>query len=265
MVADAVAYHQVVCPSGLSFTARKYKGREANLFTDKKLVRAGGLITAILDAVCIEVTDPGPYTLDSNNRPPWDRMLTGDRIASLVETRVGTYGPEISFPVQCENEVCRERWIEDLDLIRDLKRKVLTDEDRNTYVNGNEFTTYLIDGDGTKREVKYHLLTGQDERDLLKLSRRFKDKQATASVLQRINSVEQIHKNDLMKLLEELDLDEMTAIVDRMDAHDCGLETTIEVECPECSNYQELEVPLGGKEFFMPKRKKDSRTTAAAS
>jgi hypothetical protein len=39
--------------------------------------------------------------------------------------------------------------------------------------------------------------------------------------------------------------------VEEFDRVDCGVETDIEIECPECFSVQELELPFE-KTFFMP-------------
>ena len=47
-------------------------------------------------------------------------------------------------------------------------------------------------------------------------------------------------------------------LVDEFDRVDCGVDTTIEVECPECFAVQEVELPFE-KTFFMPGKARTSR------
>lgn len=243
---------------------RKFKGREANLFTDKKAVRTGALISTILSSICVDVQDPGPYQLGSDGKPLWDGLLTGDRLITLIDARVGTYDSELSFKCQCDEDTCRATWTEDIDLVTDMKRKVLTPESRTTFENGNPFTTYVRDDNGVEHQVKFHLTTGKDELAMMNVARRHKQQQATASLGQRIDAIDGVHPNDLIRFLDDLDLDELNDLIERMDEHDCGVETSLEVECPECGNIQEVTVPLGGKEFFLPKRKRSTPSPTAS-
>lgn len=245
----------ITCPSTFTFSARKFKGQEANLFMDRKLVREGGLIGAILKAVCLDVVDPGPYALGHDGRPAWEGMLSGDRLIALIDARVGTYGPGMEFKVQCESHGCRRVWIEDVDLTTDFERKPLSTESFTTFKNGDLFTTTFMDNDGAERLLKFHLMTGKDEAALMRVAKNNKGSQATASLLQRIDEIDGVHRNDMLRFLNDLDLDLTSDLIERLDDHDCGIKTEIESECPECGNAQEITVPLGGKEFFLPKRR----------
>ena len=263
----------VECPSGLQFHARKLRGSEANLFTDRKLVRQGKLIGKILGSVFEELIDPGPYTIGQGGAPPWDQMLTGDRVGGLVAIRVTTYKEEMEFRVQCDNEGCRKRFPVDLNLIEDLVVKPLSDADREAFINGNQLETWVEDDSASPlepgdtggitvhgRKVVFHLMTARDERKLAQVGERAPGQQITASLAQRINSIDGVHVNDLIRYLDNTDLDRIQDLVARMDEHDCGIDTDLEVECQHCGNFMEVQIPLGGKEFFLP-----ARRTAQAS
>jgi hypothetical protein len=263
----------IECPSGLHFHARKLRGSEANLFTDRKLVRQGKLIGKILGAVCEEIVDPGPYTIGQGGAPPWDQMLTGDRIVGLVQVRVATYKADMTFKVQCDNEGCRKRFDVDLNLEEDLVLKMLSDDDRNAFVNGNLLETFVQE-DGapqldpaltggleiTGRKVTFHLMTARDETKLGQVAERAPSQQITAALAQRVNDVDGVHANDLIRYFDKCDLDHIQDLVARMDEHDCGVDTDMEVECTHCGNFMEVQIPLGGREFFLPAR----RTAPAA-
>lgn len=257
----------VECPSGLSFHARKLRGSEANLFTDRRLVRQGKLIGKILDSVCESVEDPGPYTF-GEGPPPWDSLLTGDRVAALVAIRIATYFPELEFKVQCDSERCRKRFPVDLHLEEDLVVKPLSEDDRDAFVGGNKLETFVEDdaagplGESVTggvqlngRIVSFHLMTAKDERKLAQIGERAPDQQITAALAQRINSIAGVHGNDVIRFLDGCDLDRIQDLVARMDEHDCGIDTDMEVECAHCGAFMEVQVPLGGKEFFLPARR----------
>lgn len=257
----------IECPSGLSFHARKLRGSEANLFTDRQLVRKGKLIGKILGSVCEDLVDPGPYSIGEGGSPPWDQLLTGDRVAALVAVRVATYQPEMEFTVQCDNENCRKRFKVDIHLVEDLVVKPLSDGDREAFMAGNKLTTWIEDDNGATldpqltggiaangRAVTFHLMTARDERKLQQVGDRAPSQQITASLAQRINGIDGVHGNDLIRYLDGCDLDRLQDLVARMDEHDCGIDVDIEVECSHCGNFMEVQIPLGGKEFFLPRR-----------
>lgn len=249
----------IECPSGLTFKARKLRGKEANLFTDRKVVRSGALIGNILNAVCEEVVEAGPYEINDSGMPPWGKMLSGDRIVALIQIRVATYDSEMPFKHQCTDEMCRRRFNIDLDLIDDLVVKLLSDEDREAFLSGNKLPTWIEDpkADNNRRDVTFHLMTAQDEKKLARVSDRSPNQQITASLAQRINQIDGIHANDLIRHLDDTDLGSLQDLVARMDDHDCGIDTDFEAECSHCGHFMEVAVPLGGREFFLPQRKRE--------
>lgn len=247
--------HVIECPSGLSFHSRKLKGSEANLFTDRQLVRRGLLIGKILGSTYEGLLDAGPYKIGQGGAPPWDQLLVGDRIVALVKLRIATYGPEVDFKVQCDDETCRKRFDHDLNLESGLTLKSLSEEDREAFEAGNKLTTEL-EVEGVRHQIGFHLLTGKDELRLSALSQRSSGQQVTLSLAQRIDSISGVHANDKMRWLESLDLDILNALVEMLDEHDCGIDTAIECECPHCGNFMEVSLPLGSREFLLPKRKK---------
>ena len=52
------------------------------------------------------------------------------------------------------------------------------------------------------------------------------------------------------------------SLLDRFDEADCGVETSIEIECPECFAEQTVDLPFG-REFFLPRKKTTRARTAS--
>lgn len=249
----------IECPSGLSFYARKLRGSEANLFTDRKTVRKGILIDRILSSTFEELSEPGPYNIGDEGKPTWKHLLTGDRLVALIQIRIATYGPEMEFAVQCDNDGCRKRFHIELDLVEDLQIKNLSKKDREAFVGGNLIEAPMVDNDGQQRTVQFHLMTGADEVKMSSIAEREIDRQVTASLAQRIDRIEGVHANDMIRFLDTLDMDLLQDMTARLDEHDCGVETDIEVECDYCGQYMTVVLPLGGREFFLPKRKRQAQ------
>ena len=74
----------------------------------------------------------------------------------------------------------------------------------------------------------------------------------------RIAAAEGVEARDKKKFIEELSLRDADFLVDEFDRVDCGVDTTIEMECPECFAVQEVELPFE-KTFFMPGKARTSR------
>jgi hypothetical protein len=47
-------------------------------------------------------------------------------------------------------------------------------------------------------------------------------------------------------------------LLDEFDRVDCGVDTTVEIECPECFVTQEVDLPFD-RTFFMPAKERTTR------
>jgi hypothetical protein len=72
------------------------------------------------------------------------------------------------------------------------------------------------------------------------------------------NGREPRQQRDKRRFLEDLSMRDADFLVDEFDRVDCGVDTTIEIECPECFATQEVELPFG-RSFFMPGKGRTSR------
>jgi len=246
-------YTIITCPSGLSGKIRGMKVREERILTDRKLARSGGQVDELLSACWEETLDPGPYDFGDKDID-WSRVLQGDRFYALLQIRALTYGPDYAFGVTCQNDSCRTRIEWELDL-NDLPVRQLSDESRAAFVDGNRFETVLPDAG---KRVWFRLLTGADERKLPKLRRNAGDRLLSAMLAFRVVEVEGVEQRDKRRFLEDLSMRDADFLVDEFDRVDCGVDTAIEVECPECFSVQEVELPFE-RTFFMPGRERTAR------
>jgi hypothetical protein len=137
----------------------------------------------------------------------------------------------------------------------------LTDESRAAFTDGNRFETTMPDA-GVR--VWFRLFTGADERKLPQLRRSAGDRILLALLGWRVLEVEGVPEKDKREpagavstnalpgpayrravrlFVEDLSLRDADFLVDEFDRVDCGVDTTIEVECPECFTVQEVELP----------------------
>jgi len=243
----------ITCPSGLSGKIRGMKVREERILADRRLARSGGQIDELLAACWEQTIDPGPYEF-GEREIDWGKVLQGDRFFALLQVRAQTYGPEYAFAVPCQNEACRARIEWELQL-HELPVRPLSDESREAFTAGNRFETVLPDA-GSR--VWFRLLTGADERKLPQLRRNAGDRLLSAMLAFRVVEIEGVEARDKRRFIEDLTMRDADFLVDEFDRVDCGVDTTIEIESPECFATQEVELPFG-RSFFMPGKGRTSR------
>ena len=251
--------HLITCPSGLSGRIRGMKVREERVLADRKLARGGGQVDALLGACWEETVDPGPYDFGEQSID-WGKVLQGDRFYALLEVRALTYGPGYAFAIGCDQEACRARFEWELDL-RKLPVRPLSEDSRAAFVGGNRFETTLPDA-GIR--LWFRLLTGADERKLPQLRRSAGDRILSAMLAWRVVEIEGVAATDKRRFLEELTMRDADFLVDAFDRVDCGVDTAIEVECPECFAVQEVELPFD-RSFLLPGRGRTTRRRAHTS
>lgn len=249
----------ITCPSGLSGRIRGMKVREERVLADRRLAKSGGQVDELLAACWEETLDAGPY--DFGEKPiDWGVVLQGDRFYALLQIRALTYGPTYAFAVNCQSEACRARIEWELDLA-ELPCRPLSEESRTALLAGNRFETTLPDAG---KRVWFRLLTGADERKLPQLRRNAGDQLLSAMLAFRVLEVEGVEARDKKKFIEDLSLRDADFLVDEFDRVDCGVDTGIEIECPECFATQEVDLPFD-RTFFMPGKERAARRRGRTS
>lgn len=250
----------VVCPSGLTGIVRGLKVREERILADRKLAKANAQLDELLQACWVETHEPGPYEIGAG-APDWDKVLQGDRFYALLAIRIATYGPEYAFAVTCAEDRCRARFEWEVDL-RQLPTRTLSDASRARFTAGNRFETLLP---AAGRRVAFKLMTGADERKLPML-RRNADGQAMSAVLAyRCIDIDGVGQHEKRRFIDDLSMSDADALVEAMNDVDCGVQTTLDVECPECLATQEIELPFSRGFFARKKKPTASDTTSSAT
>ncbi|MCG8420104.1 MAG: hypothetical protein MJE77_19415 [Proteobacteria bacterium] len=243
----------ITCPSGLTGRIRGMKVREERILADRKLAKSGGQMDELLAACWQQTQDVGPYDFGKSDID-WGAVLQGDRFYALLQIRAATYGSDYAFAVPCENEACRARIEWELDL-RDLPVRSLSKASRTALVNGNRFEATLPDAG---KRVWFQLLTGADERKLPKVRRHAGDRLLSALLAFQILEIEGVEPRGKRAFVEDLTLRDADFLVDEFDRVDCGVDTTIEIECAECFATQDVNLPFG-RNFFLPGKERTAR------
>jgi len=243
----------ITCPTGLIGRIRGMKVREERILSDRKLAKSGGQVDELLAACWEETVDAGPYDFGEKDID-WGQVLQGDRFYALLRVRALTYGAEYAFAVSCQSEACRARIEWELDL-GELPCRELSEESRAAFADGNRFETVLPDAG---KRVWFRLLTGADERKLPQLRRSAGDRLLSAMLAFRVVEVEGVEPRERRRFIEDLTMRDADFLVDEFDRVDCGVDTTIEIECPHCFATQEIDLPFD-RSFFMPGKERTAR------
>lgn len=237
----------VKCPSGLEGTVRGMKVSEANLFSDRKIVRKGKVFDKLLESCWQDTIELGPY-----EKLDWSQALTCDRFWALLMIREATYPGAYEFDVQCGGCGKPISWEVELS---ELPYKKLPDESAEKIASGhNKFEAQLSDG----KKVFFRLQTGAGERRSLRLLDEDSSSTLVAAVSSRVIEIQGVVSSELRSFINDLDLGELLDLVEQFDEADGGVETDIEIECEKCGNVQEVTIPLGPT-FYLPRRRKTRR------
>lgn len=222
----------IVCPSGLSLTVRGMRGKEIKLLTGKE-AKNGQFLDRLFDSCVEKVTDPGPYKLNENSALIWDDVLIGDRMFVMLQIRVATFGAQYGFGVKCG--ACEKKMDYDVDLTT-LEVQPLSDADRAAVRDGNTMTA-IVAG----KRVTFRLATGKDERRAAQAKKQ--DDAILSIISNRVTAIEGVE--NVKAHLQETGLEEIMDLMHEVNKHDCGVDTKVEFECPECFAKSEVELPLG--------------------
>lgn len=239
----------ITCPSGLSGRVRGLKGKEAKLLSDRNAAKKGLVFEQILASCWEETLEPGPYEL-KHGKPDWSEVLVGDRFFVLMQIRIATFGDDIEFRVECENDMCGRKYNWELPLSQ-LPMKQLAPEALAKFQTGNRFETTISDG----TTVYFGLRTGADEVKAAQMVRTSGMPDMVTALLFRIQEIEGVENGRKRAFADDLSLGDIRKLLADFDANDCGIETTIETECPSCGKHQECQLPFDGQ-FWMPEMKK---------
>lgn len=216
-------------------------------------------ITELLNACTEKILIPGLFpVLGEDGKPNWAKAYSGDRLEAAIAIKIESFpeGHRHHMDLQCP--LCPDR-IPEFHTVVDLRS--IEDGGELLYYPmepqvleqlkiANQFEA-TIDG----KLVKYRLTTGEDEERLETL---IANNQLTtkntdvANAWQRIDEVEGVHPNELIRWLEELPVYLMDELEDAFDFVEGGVEVTFGCTCPRDHKFRGV-VPFDVS-FFRPQR-----------
>lgn len=184
-------------------------------------------------------------------------FLSSDRLYTLLKLRENSYGAEYAFEVMCES--CNFKFTEQLSVPEDLDVSYLPDDAEEP------FHVTLPVGNKT---IGFHLLRGREEAMISRyakkvLGRRKKvarndgDPAYSYRVALVIDTIDDIdvsaskYVQRKVEFAEKLVGQDSSALQQAIMAEDCGVNTEIESECPNCGHTNKYFMPFTA-EFFRP-------------
>ncbi len=232
-------YDGVNGPTNGIISIRPMTGEEEQILATPRYVKKGQAINMIFQRCMKE-----------NYRP--ENFLTVDRTYLLIYLRGISYSPSYDVELKCQE--CEKKFAHTIDL-----NTLYVEQAPDDY--GPELRDVLPT---TKLPFSYRLSNGKDEQDLNdyreRRSRAFGDAAADDSLIYRtamlLNDIDGItNKQELQVLLKNLPINDNAYIRSCMNEPPFGVDTGVEIICPNCLQDFEVDLPLEAN-FFFPRRKK---------
>lgn len=188
------------------------------------------------------VTDRGQLSQVCKELP------VGDRVFLMFAIRRATFGD--SYPFEDECPECKKKRLYEINL-KDLDMKEMTDKTKRI------FEAVLSNG----KKVEFRTLLGLDEEKLSKFQK--KDDALSQMMLTRITAYNGLPVTlDVLKGLSMKLRQEIRELFDQVDG---GVDTTLEMECPDCGAEFERDIDVSQPGFFFPSqvRKTSKRKSSA--
>ncbi len=217
---------KVTLPSGLECTIREMTATEEGFLASQKMLKSGEAFERILRNCVVE------KDIDLDN------LLVGDRYYLMLAIRRLTYGDDYDFKVRCAS--CGQTFNMSVNLA-DLPIKKL---------EGDLDATHTITLPRTGKKVTFRLLRGRDEKKIATTLRKTPQEIIRLSLFLHTVAVDG-SENFSEKFFETLPGADSQYYRKEIDAVTCGVDTVVEVECPECDNEFEVQLPIS-ENFFFP-------------
>ena len=217
--------------------------KEEDILTSKALLKKGLALDRMIQSIVV------------NKSINTDSMLTGDRNAIMMSARAAAYGEDYEAGVQCP--ACGEQQNHEFNL-SEISCRPLDKHEGLTNVSklpNNNFEI-LLPRSGVNIEVR--MLTGKDERELLKRTEKRKREKLSENMLtQQMNLFIVAVNGDTNKRTIDKFIQNMPAFDSRYmrtvyKSVTPDINSAQEFTCEFCDHVAELEVPFT-TEFFWPK------------
>jgi len=215
--------------------------KEEDILTSRSLLKKGIAIDRVLKNIILDTR------IDANT------LLTGDRNAIIMATRVAAYGADYKTSVTCPScsETSKFNFTLDLD-------NVYYGEDSDSFgVRSTDAGTFLITLPVLEVDVEFRLMNGHDEKKIVKgMEKDQKSKDGEHNISRQLKAM-------IVSVAGLTDTDSINLVISNMPTADSrhlraayrmtspNIITTQTFECPSCEYTQDMEVPMTA-DFFWP-------------
>lgn len=223
---------------------REITGHEEDMLTAKNI--GGGKKITQLIANCLERL--GPITEKTALMHAARGMTIGDRVFLMMAIRRVTLGDDFPFEKACEHCEAKSIYMVDLSTLETVKMK-------DPMKRVHDVT--LPSG----KTARFHVMTGKDEEDLAKVP--VQDSLSMA-LLVRLDLVDDKPAN--LDTVKSLGMKDRHAMREAFEAVEGGMETAVDLDCPDCGESFKAELEVGQTGFFFPSRvRKNSKPSTSSS
>jgi len=221
---------------------KQMTAKEEDMLTSRTLLKKGVAIDRVISSLIVN------KAIDANS------LYIGDRNAIIVATRVSGYGNDYSTKVTCPACGANQTYSFDLN-----DASVFTGDPDNTMsVTDKQNGTFEVTLPRTNVVVTFKLLTGVDEKRLLRGAETDKKQRQEHAVTRQLASL-------IVAVNGDQSVDATRYLIENMPSSDSrhlrlaykstapNIDMTQHFECSECDHEQDMEVPLSA-DFFWPDR-----------
>lgn len=223
---------------------REIQGTEEDLLAARNI--SGGKKLTQLIGNCLEQL--GPMTDKPFLTRIAQELTVGDRTFLTLAIRRVTLGDVFPYEDQCPE--CKVKTVFSIDLST-LDVKKMPDPKQRV------FDVALPSG----RSARYHVMTGKDEEQLSKVDIRDR---LSAAILVRLDLLEGMPVT--LDIVKGLGMRDRQFLREQFEDNEGGVDSSLELDCPNCGITFDSELDPGQTGFFFPSRvrKSSSRSTSSS-
>jgi hypothetical protein len=248
---------EIECPSGLVGELRGLTGREIDMFANRQGAQERNVMEDVLNACWVRTLKPGPAYPGHQDGADfdWSKALTGDRFYALINIRIASRGKSVFEYTVPKCGSCEKKFTNTIDL-NDLPVIEYDPEDCALFAENRDRFTAEVDG----CQVTYRLTVGKDETEISKKQSMKSEAVVSVGLAHRIECVTVPgqeapieHKADIAEWIRGLVEHQEIDLVEALQDHDGGVETSVEMVCTYCGWRAEGDLPLD--QLFTPAKR----------
>ena len=217
---------------------KQMTAKEEDILTSRALLKKGIVLERVMESVIV----------DKTIQP--SQMFVGDRNALVIALRAAAYGRMYNTEVTCPN--CQHKQSHSFDLVQ----KKLTGFEHDEQIVDNGDSTFNVITPFTKVDVRFKLLIGEDERNILQGLEMDKKQEVEKNIsrhlstmLVSVNGFSDARSINLY--VQGAPASEARFIRECYKKVNPDVDLTQEFTCSECGHERSMEVPLS-VDFFWP-------------